>query len=144
MNRSRIREVLEARGLAPSKQFGQNFLCDERVREKIVAELGPLDGLNLLEVGPGLGALTGLMLDAGASVTAVEIDAGLAAWLDETHGGNDRFRLIHGDILKTDPGQHFDAGAGNLPYYCSSENTVPVVDRVSFAASGGHGAERNG
>ena len=61
--------------------MSQNFLADIDVLEGILAEAAPTPGRRVLEIGPGLGLLTGALLDAGAAVTAVELDRGLAAFL---------------------------------------------------------------
>ena len=124
------RRTLSALGLSPRKSLGQNFLADRNVAGKIVA-LAHSFPPPYLEIGPGLGALTGLLAGAGASVVAVEVDRGLAAHL------RDRFsegtvEIVEADFLKV-PTQEwrlrFPAGGtvvGNLPYSISS----PVVLRL--------------
>lgn len=86
-----IRALLDARGLAPRKALGQNFLIDHNLIAKLVdaawaaaAELGLGADPLVLEIGPGTGALTHALLDRGARVVASELDAGLAALLRET------------------------------------------------------------
>src|SRR4030042_1195962 len=124
------RRTLAALGLSPRKSLGQNFLADRNVAGKIVA-LAHSFPPPYLEIGPGLGALTDLLGEAGAPVVAVEIDRGLAGHL--------RGRLVGTsvEILETDflsvPEQEwrrrFPAGGtvvGNLPYSLSS----PIVLRL--------------
>ena len=70
---SSIQKVLEDNGLAMTKKFGQNFLLSEDARERIVQAIELEKGMEVWEVGPGLGAITHLLLKAGAVVTAFEI-----------------------------------------------------------------------
>jgi Dimethyladenosine transferase (rRNA methylation) len=106
-----IKQFLEAEGLAMSKRFGQNFLVDRNAREKLYAALAlpPLrepgtNGLNppsVWEIGPGIGALTSLLLERGNRVCAFEIDYGFARILNRLFGDNPRFSIVEGDFLKT-------------------------------------------
>lgn len=122
-----VRDTLKTLGLAASKSRGQNFLKDEnqirRIVESILAGAGPTP--SLLEIGPGLGALTRMLLESGATLTAVELDRGLAENLEplvQIYGG--RFQIIHHDILTFDPETLKAANplflCGNLPYNVSS------------------------
>ncbi len=70
--------------------------------DAILAEADPPPGRHVLEIGPGLGLLTGALLDAGAEVTAVELDSGLAAFLRRRFEGVESLRLIEGDALDQD------------------------------------------
>jgi 16S rRNA (adenine1518-N6/adenine1519-N6)-dimethyltransferase len=94
-----IRALLAAGGLNPQHRFGQNFLIDLNLMRKLVAaaELSPDDVV--LEVGPGTGSLTEMLLDAGVRVVAVEIDRGFQAILRERLAANQRFTLVQGDAL---------------------------------------------
>ena len=76
-----------AAGLRARHALSQNFLADVDVLEGILAEAAPEPGRRVLEIGPGLGLLTGALLEAGAAVTAVELDRGLAAFLRERFEG---------------------------------------------------------
>lgn len=122
------RGELAAHGLAASKSRGQNFLADPAVAREIVrrAELEP--GAPVFEIGPGLGALTRVLLEAGHAVTAVEIDRGLVRYLQDQvqPAFPGRLNLIQGDVLKTDlaalaqdQGRPLDV-IGNLPYQIST------------------------
>ena len=94
-----IRGLLAAAGLSPRHRFGQNFLIDLNLMRKLVAaaELTPADVV--LEVGPGTGSLTEMLLESGPRVVAAEIDHGLARLLRERLGERPRFTLIEGDAL---------------------------------------------
>lgn len=98
---SQIRELLEQRGLAPRKRLGQNFLIDQNLVRRLVAESGAAPGDLVLEVGPGTGTLTEELLARGCSVVACELDPGLAALLRERSAAlADRLALVEGDCLE--------------------------------------------
>ncbi|MBQ2137526.1 MAG: methyltransferase domain-containing protein, partial [Selenomonas sp.] len=92
--------ILKAFGLRMSKKLGQNFLIDAGIVQGIVdaAQIEPGD--RVLEIGPGIGTLTQGLAEAGADVTAVELDKKLPAVLAETLKGYDNVRIVPGDILK--------------------------------------------
>ncbi len=96
---SEIRVALSAAGLRPQKQFGQNFLIDLNLMRKLPAAADVRAGDVVLEVGPGTGSLTELLLEAGAHVIAVEIDRGLAALLTQHFVAAPRFTLLNADAL---------------------------------------------
>jgi 16S rRNA (adenine1518-N6/adenine1519-N6)-dimethyltransferase len=118
-----VRATLRAAGLRARHGLSQNFLADPDVLDAILAEADPAAGRRVLEVGPGLGLLTAGLLDAGAIVTAVELDHGLAAFLGERFAGVDALRLIEGDALDQDLTRlvepPYDVVA-NLPYHITS------------------------
>ena len=76
-----VRRTLREAGVRARHALSQNFLADVDVLEAILTEADPVPGRGVLEIGPGLGILTGALLAAGAAVTAVELDARLAAFL---------------------------------------------------------------
>lgn len=84
------------------KRLGQNFLVDESYARRIVGALGPRAGETVVEIGPGRGALTALLLESGARVVAVELDRELAPLLRERFGGREGFRLVEDDALEVD------------------------------------------
>lgn len=113
---------LSALGLRPKKWLSQSFLEDQRVAAAIVraARLGP--GSRVLEVGPGLGVLTRLLVRRAADVVAVEIDKGLAAALRERVVAAN-LAVVDEDVLRFDPTTYFDAKytvVANLPYHITS------------------------
>ena len=127
-----VRRTLREAGLRARQSMSQNFLADVDVLEAILGESGAAPGDRVLEIGPGLGFLTGGLLEAGAAVTAVELDRGLAAFLrdrfaDEIDAG--RLRLIEGDALDQDLHRlvqpPFEVVA-NLPYHITS----PILHRL--------------
>ena len=121
-----VTEALSREGLLPNKNLGQNFCVDEGVLRRLAGAL-PLQGRTVLEIGPGLGALTEQLLLADARVYAVEKDGRLFDFLQRDLV-SDRLTLIHGDCLKTDYGflpADFIA-AGNLPY-CITADVVALL-----------------
>jgi 16S rRNA (adenine1518-N6/adenine1519-N6)-dimethyltransferase len=127
MSPAEVKDALEALGVIPSRRLGQSFLVNEDVSIRTARECA---GLNVLEVGPGLGALTSELIAYASRVTAVEISAPLCGYLEGIFDGS-RFALAHGDFLKIDPsrlaGYPFDAVAGNLPYSISSQALVRLT-----------------
>ncbi len=120
MNRADVLNITKEYGLAPSKKLGQNFLINDDVINRII-ELCQPRGKSVLEIGPGLGAVSRGLAELASSYTAVEIDSGLYAYLSDLFQGRDNVNLIHGDFLKVNvPGSHSTV-VSNLPYYCASE-----------------------
>ncbi len=127
-----VRRTLRASGLRARRSFSQNFLADVDVLEGILREADPRPDRGVLEIGPGLGFLTGGLLAGGASVTAVEIDPGLIGVLRETFEPEleaGLLRLVEGDALDQDlvtlVPPPYDVVA-NLPYHITS----PVLHRL--------------
>ena len=130
-----VRRTLRDAGLHARHDRSQNFLVDVDVLDAILAEAGPNEGDAILEIGPGLGILTAALLATGASVTAIELDDGLVAFLaGELRSALDRaavdgtrapgaLTLIHGDALDQDLTGVVDSPfsvVANLPYHITS------------------------
>jgi 16S rRNA (adenine1518-N6/adenine1519-N6)-dimethyltransferase len=125
-----VRALAAEIDVRPTKQRGQNFVIDANTVRRIVRESGVGAQDVVVEVGPGLGSLTLALLETGARVTAIEIDAVLAGRLPATiaefaPGQADRFALVHQDALRVTelPGPAPTALVANLPYNVS----VPVL-----------------
>src|SRR5262249_52445751 len=84
------------------RSLGQNFLVGSHYPRRIVDSVAPRTGETIVEIGPGHGALTGLLLESGARVIAVELDPELISPLSRRFSGRDNFRLIEADALKVD------------------------------------------
>jgi 16S rRNA (adenine1518-N6/adenine1519-N6)-dimethyltransferase len=134
-----VRATLKAAGLRPRHRLSQNFLADTDVLDAILLEAAPGAGRRVLEIGPGLGLLTGGLLASGADVTAVELDRGLADFLRDRFSEGHALRLIEGDALDQDlvhlVEPPYDVVA-NLPYHITSPilhallGTPPRPDRL--------------
>ena len=114
--------------MIPRKRFGQHFLRDETILNSIVSRIRPQKGEEMLEIGPGDGALTGKLLQAGAALTAVEIDRDLAAKLRAKYPA---LRLIVGDAMREDLAAILQNGmrvAGNLPYNISTQILIRLSE----------------
>ena len=125
MNKKALLAEMERLGMHPGRGLGQNFLLDGNLLDTIVRLAAPTPGEELIEVGPGFGALTGRLLKSGAKLTAIEFDHRLAAYLRERYDGTPGFRLIEADACRVDYGELFPAGTrcrviANLPYAISS------------------------
>jgi len=121
-----VRDTLRAAGLRARHSLSQNFLADADVLSRILAEADPQPGSGVLEIGPGLGLLTGGLLASGAAVTAVELDSALAAFVRDRYSpeiANGQLRVIEGDALDQDltglVAPPYDVVA-NLPYHITS------------------------
>lgn len=127
------RHILKAFDLHASKRLGQNFLIHSGTVEAIVATADIHPGDRVLEIGPGIGTLTQGLAEAGASVTAVELDKKLPAVLAETLSGYTRVRIVGGDILKTDilalMGDEPFKVVANLPYYITTPILLTLLER---------------
>ncbi|MEO7278162.1 MAG: 16S rRNA (adenine(1518)-N(6)/adenine(1519)-N(6))-dimethyltransferase RsmA [Sphingomicrobium sp.] len=115
-----LRDIIARHGLSATKALGQNFILDRQLLARIAAIPGDLDGQRVYEVGPGPGGLTRALLDAGASVVAVERDRRcLPALAELAHDFPGRLDLVQGDALKIDEIALAGDGAhvvANLPY----------------------------
>jgi len=120
MNRQQIIEITGKYNLAPNKKLGQNFLIGDSTVSRILELCRPHSG-RILEIGPGLGAVSQGLAEMSSSYTAVEIDSGFVRYLSDLFAGNSRVRIIHSDFLKVDLADEFDLAVSNLPYYCASE-----------------------
>ena len=134
-------EVIQKHGFDFQKKFGQNFLIDPHVLDKIIAAAGITKDDFVLEIGPGIGTMTQYLAEAAREVTAVEIDRNLIPILEDTLSGYDNVRVINEDVLKLDLKKLADEEnngkpvkvVANLPYYITTpiimglfENEVPV------------------
>ena len=134
MKLSDIRTALREIPLSPAKTLGQNFLHDQNLARWIVdqAQITPAD--YVVEIGPGLGALTRFILEKGARVLAIEKDARLANFL-RAHFGHERLEVLNNDALKFDPRALFAHRQvkllGNLPYNISSALLLNFLEQPS-------------
>ncbi|MCI8659458.1 MAG: 16S rRNA (adenine(1518)-N(6)/adenine(1519)-N(6))-dimethyltransferase RsmA [Lachnospiraceae bacterium] len=133
--------VIQKYNFVFQKKFGQNFLIDSHVLNKIILAAGITKEDMVVEIGPGIGTMTQYLAEAARHVAAVEIDANLIPILKETLQEYENITLIHDDILKVDIcrlAEQYNEGrpikvVANLPYYITTpiimglfENQVPV------------------
>lgn len=115
-----LRDVIARHGLSASKALGQNFILDRQLLARVAAIPGPLEGKRVYEVGPGPGGLTRALLDAGASVIAVEKDRRCIPALTELYAQfGDHLQIVEDDAMKIDERALVREGAhivANLPY----------------------------
>ena len=130
-----VRSLMEKHGISPQKRYGQNFLVNESVVNRIADTAGDGDGaLGILEIGPGIGTLTEKLAERYRRVVAIEIDKSLLPVLSETLADCENVKILNGDAMKTDLSalvrdEFRDmrvAVCANLPYYITS----PILMRL--------------
>ena len=141
MKKSELLEILKKMNITPSKKFGQNFMIDENLIDFIVRNADISPGDIVVEVGPGCGVLTRKLLDAGANLTAVELDKRICDYL-ENNLKHASFSLRQGDGCRIDFSGFFAENAdrqaryadgdwkciANLPYSISSPFIAKIVE----------------
>ena len=136
-------ELIKKYGFSVRKKYGQNFLTDEGILESIVSEAEISKEDIVLEIGPGLGALTVYLLNAAKKVIAVEVDKMLIPILKETLAGAKNLVLINDDILKTDFDTLISEHApeakvkvvANLPYYITTPVVIKLLEKAPVIES---------
>ena len=124
-------ETIKKYNFAFQKKFGQNFLIDTHVLEKIISAAGITKDDMVLEIGPGIGTMTQYLAEAAGKVAAVEIDKNLIPILEDTLSEYDNVMVINDDVLKVDIRGLVEKENGgrpvkvvaNLPYYI----TTPII-----------------
>lgn len=137
---NQIKLLLARHGFKFSKDLGQNFLCDAEIPAAIAEGAGITPDTCVVEIGPGIGALSAQLCKRAKQVVAVELDRRLPAILQETMAAYDNFTLVEGDVLKTDlPAlceEHFgDApviACANLPYYITTPAITALLECGCF------------
>ena len=129
--------VLERHGFTFKKSFGQNFLTDTNILQKIVDTAEIDDQVNVIEIGPGIGALTEFLAERAAQVMAFEIDHRLVPILTDTLRDFDNVTVVNEDILKVDLAQHIQnfknpdlpiKVVANLPYYITTPILMHLIE----------------
>ena len=135
--------VLERHGFTFKKSFGQNFLTDTNILQKIVDTADIDKNVNVIEIGPGIGALTEFLAENAAEVMAFEIDDRLVPILEDTLRDHDNVKVINEDVLKADlqtrvkefenPNLPIKVVA-NLPYYITTPILMHLIEsKIPFA-----------
>ena len=129
--------VLERHGFTFKKSFGQNFLTDTNILQKIVDTAEIDDQVNVIEIGPGIGALTEFLAERAAEVMAFEIDHRLVPILADTLRDFDNVTVVNEDILKVDLAQYIQnfknpdlpiKVVANLPYYITTPILIHLIE----------------
>lgn len=125
MNREEVLKILNNNNLLPESKFGQNFLCDENIISDIISCSGIKAGDRVLEIGPGLGALTRPLSEMDINLTVVEIDKRIVSYLSSLDLDAE---IISSDYLKLKDYQEdsFDIAISNIPYYV----TTPIIKKL--------------
>lgn len=135
-NKSRTRAIIEKHEFKFKKKFGQNFLTDANILKKIIAAAGLNKNVSVIEVGPGIGALTEYIARSAGNVIAYEIDNTLIPILEEVMEPYDNVQIINEDILKADvkamiasemPEAEI-AVVANLPYYITTPILMGLIE----------------
>ncbi|MFD3097776.1 16S rRNA (adenine(1518)-N(6)/adenine(1519)-N(6))-dimethyltransferase RsmA [Streptococcus agalactiae] len=137
------RAILERHGFTFKKSFGQNFLTDTNILQKIVDTAEIDKGVNVIEIGPGIGALTEFLAENAAEVMAFEIDDRLISILADTLRDFDNVQVVNKDILKADLQTQIQAFknpdlpikvVANLPYYITTPILMHLIEsKIPFA-----------
>ena len=131
------RAILERHGFTFKKSFGQNFLTDTNILQKIVDTAEIDENVNVIEIGPGIGALTEFLAENAAEVMAFEIDERLVPILADTLRDFDNVRVVNEDILKSDLQARIKEFANpnlpikvvaNLPYYITTPILMHLIE----------------
>lgn len=136
--KSNTKEIIERHGFTFKKSFGQNFLTDTNILNKIVDAANLNDEVGVIEIGPGIGALTEFIARRAKKVVAYEIDPRLIPILAETLAPYDNVKVIHQDILKADVASMIEeefkdvkhiAVVANLPYYITTPILMGLIEK---------------
>lgn len=131
-----VGDLLRRHGLAPNRRLGQNFVVDHNTLRKMVVDAGIEAGDHVCEIGPGLGSLTLALREAGAVVTAVEVDGGLVRALREVVGDDPGVTIVHADARTVDLAALVPARAkvvANLPYSVATAITLDLLALEHFS-----------
>ncbi|ATQ14655.1 Ribosomal RNA small subunit methyltransferase A [Borrelia miyamotoi] len=125
-----IKLALKSKNIAPRKIWGQNYLINEQIREKIVDSLEIKKNEKIWEIGPGLGAMTTILLKKTNFLTAFEIDPKYSEILNEQFGKFKNFKLTEGNFLKTykREEQNINKIFSNLPYNIASKVISVLIE----------------
>jgi len=135
MNKRETQLILEKHGIKPNKKLGQNFLFDKNIISKIISESHVLEDDIILEIGPGLGALTETLVKCCNKLHAYEIDFKLFQYLTKKFSKNKNLLLYNEDILKADIPQH-NIVISNIPYTI----TGAIMEKVFYTENPPRGA----
>ena len=127
MKREQVLQIMKENNILPEAGFGQNFLCDEEIISSIIEAADIKPGDKVLEIGPGIGALTEPLSKMDIDLTCVEIDKRLISYLRKAHPD---LNVIDSDFLKLKSyeADKFDVVISNLPYYIMTDIMMQVSE----------------
>lgn len=134
-----IRNIIIKENIKAKKNFGQNFLVDQNILNKIV-NANDLQAKNIIEIGPGLGSLTGLLAERAKKLVCYEIDKDMVEVLMKRYTNNDKIEIIHQDFLKIniqdEIKKHFGNESvvlvANLPYYITTAILTKILEETKM------------
>ena len=134
-----IRNIIIKENIKAKKNFGQNFLIDQNILNKIV-NANDLQAKNIIEIGPGLGSLTGLLAERAKKLVCYEIDKDMVEVLMKRYTNNDKIEIIHQDFLKIniqdEIKKHFGNESvvlvANLPYYITTAILTKILEETKM------------
>lgn len=132
-----IKEIIKNNNIIAKKKFGQNFLIDKNILNKIV-ESSNIDNLNVIEIGPGLGSLTSLLVKKAKKLVCYEIDSDMINILNNQYQTYNNIKIINEDFLKLDLNKeinnHFNGEdvvvVSNLPYYITTAILTKILEET--------------
>jgi len=127
MNKKDVQLVLNRLDIKPKKNWGQNFLIDNNIASKIISEAEISDQDTILEIGPGLGAITEDLIKSAKKVYLIEKESKFCSYLLDKFSTYDNVEIINDDILKVDIPPH-DKVVSNIPYTI----TGPILEKVFY------------
>lgn len=127
MNRQKVQLILKRLELQPKKRLGQNFLIDKNIAQKIIFESELSNNDTILEIGPGLGALTEILVEKTKKVYAIEIEPKFCEYLSKRFANHNNIEIIEGDILKIQI-PRCNKVVANIPFSI----TGPILEKVFF------------
>ncbi|MBD3343067.1 MAG: ribosomal RNA small subunit methyltransferase A [Candidatus Lokiarchaeota archaeon] len=127
MNKNDVKLILKSLGIHPNKKFGQNFLIDEQLLDKIIKESNIISDDIILEIGAGLGVLTEKLAEVAKKVYAIEIESVFCGFISKKLQKHNNVEILQGDALRLEF-PHFNKLVSNIPYSI----TGPILEKVFF------------
>ncbi|KAG6748048.1 hypothetical protein POTOM_047943 [Populus tomentosa] len=128
-------KALNSRDRRPRKSLGQHYMLNDEINEQLVASANVEDGDLVLEIGPGTGSLTNVLIDAGATVLAIEKDAHMAALVRERFADTNRFKVLQEDFIKCHIRSHMLSMLESMGSLSEKPRHAKVVANIPFNIS---------
>ena len=138
------KSIVSQKNFMVKKRFSQNFLLDENIINNIIEKSGVDKNTGVIEIGPGLGALTKKLLDISKKMLIYEIDKDLIPYLNKFFSEYDNYKMLNQDVLKTDINQDIDEYffdvekiivISNLPYHITTPIIMKFLEEVNHVDS---------